>query len=564
MFESLCSKRKNRTMSGASRQEAEAPHQERGGHVGEGGPPEGAAETGVQTEAQPSQVSQDGGHDMQRGDQLDSSVGIGKTSTQRARNRSGSQGSGMVFRTSETLNQENTTFQKHRVNGRERGARDERFQGEWNSRHLRGAGGGRGRHEGGRQAQGDWERRDLRAERALPHSARWADAQHSAGHYQGRRQLSTIRDGLQQVNTYSIYLRNVRINGYNSQTRRQMKMYPSINKIHYFISTALGLDIKKIVSITNLRAKQQVWISFLEERDVIDLENRIFKGVVFPESGVKIEGRRLDNPIISVILTGAPFSVDEFQIKSLFERWGKVHSLDRGTSSISLQEGIKGITGSGWVWEGSWEVRIKVEEGVTLPSFVSADGGTWELRHDGSPTVCFICADPHHLAGNCQAPRRKERFISQWEEELGDNVEVFFPTKKTENMEESDFLDLRKKNIEKGNAYGQRKKTKPATNSDEFDYSKVSDSVGREEMGRIQARMITLENQIKVSERDLLKEVEDNKIRKRSSDKVLSEKNLQISEMKKQLDEGLQASKGQLEELRDDLKNVQSERLEAS
>ena len=96
-------------------------------------------------------------------------------------------------------------------------------------------------------------------------------------------------------------------------------MYPSINKIHYFISTALGLDIKKIVSITNMRAKQQVWISFLEERDVIDLENRIFKGVVFPESGVKIEGRRLDNPIISVILTGAPFSVDEFQIKSLFK-----------------------------------------------------------------------------------------------------------------------------------------------------------------------------------------------------------------------------------------------------
>ena len=76
--------------------------------------------------------------------------------------------------------------------------------------------------------------------------------------------------------------------------------------------------------------------------------------------------------------------------------------------------------------------------------------------------------------------------------------------------------------------------------------------------------MITLENQIKVSERDLLKEVEDNKVRKRSSDKVLAEKNLQISEIKKQLDEGLQASKEQLEELRDDLKNVQSERLEAS
>ena len=69
-----------------------------------------------------------------------------------------------------------------------------------------------------------------------------------------------------------------------------------MNKINSFIASTLGLDIRKIVSITNRRPQQQVWISFLEEGDVIELENKIIRVVVFPESGARVNGTRLDSP----------------------------------------------------------------------------------------------------------------------------------------------------------------------------------------------------------------------------------------------------------------------------
>ena len=110
-----------------------------------------------------------------------------------------------------------------------------------------------------------------------------------------------------QVNTFAISLKNVCINGFDNRTRKQIKIYPSLNKINSFISDTLKLDIKKIVSVTNLRHRQQVLIAFSEERHVVDLENKIFRGIVFPESGVKVNGSRLDSPTLSATLTGAPF-----------------------------------------------------------------------------------------------------------------------------------------------------------------------------------------------------------------------------------------------------------------
>ena len=80
----------------------------------------------------------------------------------------------------------------------------------------------------------------------------------------------------------------------------------------------------------------------------MDLEKKIFQGVTFPDSGMKVDGRRLDCPTILARLTGAPFWVKEMDIRALFERWGVVVNVDRGTSDLSLPEGVKGVEGSGW------------------------------------------------------------------------------------------------------------------------------------------------------------------------------------------------------------------------
>ena len=56
-------------------------------------------------------------------------------------------------------------------------------------------------------------------------------------------------------------------------------------------------------------------------------------------------------------MVGAPYSVDNIDIQALFERWGEVISVERGTSEFSAPNGIKGEIGSGWIWNGTWEVR---------------------------------------------------------------------------------------------------------------------------------------------------------------------------------------------------------------
>ena len=60
----------------------------------------------------------------------------------------------------------------------------------------------------------------------------------------------------------------------------------------------------------------------MEEKDVIEFENMMFNGVLFPESGVRVYGYKLDNPTIHARLTEAPYWVQEMDRRSLFERWG--------------------------------------------------------------------------------------------------------------------------------------------------------------------------------------------------------------------------------------------------
>ena len=147
----------------------------------------------------------------------------------------------------------------------------------------------------------------------------------------------------------------------------------------------------------------------------------------------------------------------EQDIRSLFERYGTVVSLKRGTSNLSLPDGSIGDWGSGWIWNGEWTVRIKVNEFITLPRFVAVNGGSWEIRVDGSPPACFKCGDLDHRAGSCRAEKREEALIWRWDEELGQAAEVFFPTEWNDGMSEEDFQKKRDENIKMGNDVGVRR-----------------------------------------------------------------------------------------------------------
>ena len=115
-----------------------------------------------------------------------------------------------------------------------------------------------------------------------------------------RRQLTARRQGSEQVNTFCLNLKKVRVDGF----------YPSQDIIDMFLLNCLSVEAKKIYSILHQRAKQNVLLSYINEADVEALEKKINEGegVNFPDTACRVLGFRVDKPTVSAVLTGAPYS----------------------------------------------------------------------------------------------------------------------------------------------------------------------------------------------------------------------------------------------------------------
>ena len=253
--------------------------------------------------------------------------------------------------------------------------------------------------------------------------------------------------------------------------------------------------------------------------------------MLFPASGVRVSGFRMDVPTVTVRLVGASFWVEGADVGDLFERWGSVVSLKRGTSPLSVPGGAEGVWESGWVWSGEWVVRLKLGEGVVLPTFISAGGEVWDIRLDGSPSACFKCGDLSHLAYQCRAIRREEEVLEKREEEMGSTVEVFFLTKRVYDMSDEDFEDLWKKNVDWGNKVGVRNSNTTLTSVGIS--AGNEDTYGEELQNR---RIVYLENKIKAMETDVSDERRASKITQELRDKekaeMLNSKEKEIERLK--------------------------------
>ena len=64
-------------------------------------------------------------------------------------------------------------------------------------------------------------------------------------------------------------------------------------------------DGRNLLSVFSQKVKQNILVSFIEERDVIQFENKIRKGVTFPGTDSKVDSFRVDKPTITVTIIGA-------------------------------------------------------------------------------------------------------------------------------------------------------------------------------------------------------------------------------------------------------------------
>ena len=245
----------------------------------------------------------------------------------------------------------------------------------------------------------------------------------SSGESSPRRlQLGAQGEGSEHKNTYCLSFKKMKLG--------DGRGFPSEIQLNNFLRECLSLDVSKIHSVNHSR---------------------------FPGTGICVDGYRVDKKYVTARLTGVPPWVEKSDIDYLFERWGKVISIMRGTSSLSLPCGEVGVWGSGWVWDGEWVVRLQQNHGEnSIPTCISACGDVWQVWYKGAPTVRFRCGDTKHLFTTCRATEREGMKTSRWDPTMGFSSEVFFPTKQLKGMSEEVFSKKQKANIEKGNKVGVR------------------------------------------------------------------------------------------------------------
>ena len=157
------------------------------------------------------------------------------------------------------------------------------------------------------------------------------------------------------------------------------------------------------------------------------------------------------------------------------------------------------------------------------------------------------------MAGGCHATERKEEFVQQWDETMGPNVEVIFPTRREDNMTEEEFVSLREKNVQKGINFGMRKPStqiENTTNEPPESLENVADNAWiREEKGKAQMRLIALENRIRTMEQEASKECNEMDIKFRTAKEDIAKKEKHISMLKNKLKESPELSKESFDEL---------------
>ena len=144
---------------------------------------------------------------------------------------------------------------------------------------------------------------------------------------------------------------------------------------------------------------------------------------------------------------------------------------------------------------------------------------------------------------------------------MGDNVEVFFPSRREDGVSDEAFEQLRIQNLERGRKVGIRGVLIPGAGEPEVENQ--GEKWYNSEKVEVQLRMLSLEKRIKTMEKEFDEERKE-LIRQTNVWKVdSSDKGKEITALVKRLD-GTTLSKEEVDELKDELKHVQSEHLEAT
>ena len=236
--------------------------------------------------------------------------------------------------------------------------------------------------------------------------------------------------GFNHINTVAINLSTVRI----------AAGWPTEKAITDFVlSDQMGVMVEDVDTCSTKKDRGEVWLTLKTDEKCMEVEQRLLKGVKWlvnrAAPDVMVFGQRLDKPTLHVTVVGVAKNVPKVEMERIMGRYGKISSLHRGSHpylSRGKKEGQEG-----WVWDGRWNIYIKVPEEGHLPSNIIVADDHWQLYFRGSVQACWKCLSPDHLAWRCQAKPRPKSNVN-WVPYCGAHVGVANPITE-EEMDEEDF-----------------------------------------------------------------------------------------------------------------------------
>ena len=199
--------------------------------------------------------------------------------------------------------------------------------------------------------------------------------------------LSSV-ETVERVNTLAVDFSNAFSRGSYPTRREQLE----------FVKTGMGVKMEHVEEVQLHDTLNIVFLTFTNENHLAEVEEKLRGGCRFLHKNVKLYGWRCDKPVTSIRVKWAPSYMKRKQMLACFGKYGEVLSCEKGTCDVLSTPVHK-------VRDGTWLLRVRLDEGKTMPSLIYYKKEVWQVVFDGMVFPCWKCLGLDHRAHQCRGRR---------------------------------------------------------------------------------------------------------------------------------------------------------------
>ena len=243
------------------------------------------------------------------------------------------------------------------------------------------------------------------------------------------------------------------------------------------------LTDRKAIGVIDYQAeRQRVRIGFKlgHEEACEAFHNKMLVGTYWPGTSSYMSGYRLDKPVLHVKVNNVSDYTAKDVVEAQMGRYGEVVQIFQLGTDKRTVPGMESF-----IWDGKWQVHLRVGKGKVVPSLISTDTTTWSLNYRGAVRLCFECGLPGHQAWRCNAAPRERGTKLVWTPKMGQHVDIAVipdelndPTLTPEAREE-----IIQKSLEESKNWGKPEQLEEEVRGTESESSSVSEDQSQSSKG---------------------------------------------------------------------------------